>query len=104
MTTDVKTQFFNYMTLQRFADHTKRTYVTGVKGLAKFYVQSPDTLTNEQIQDYLLHLLKDRKLTWGTVNAYLSGIICFYRESKHRGQSYTLKVNIGVKATLLTIL
>ena len=79
MTTDIRTQFFDYMTLQRFADHTKRTYVTGVKGLAKYYMLSPDTLTNDQIQDYLLHLLKDRKLTWGTVNAYLSGLICFYR-------------------------
>ena len=79
MATDLQTQFSNYMTLQRFADHTQRTYVTGVKGLAKFYMQSPDTLTNKQIQDYLLHLLKDRDLTWGTVNAYLSGIICFYR-------------------------
>ena len=79
MATDLRTQFFNYMTLQRFADHTQRTYVTGVKGLADYYNQSPDTLTNEQIQSYLLYLLKDRNLTWGTVNAYLSGIICFYR-------------------------
>ena len=79
MATDLRTQFSNYMTLQRFADHTQRTYVTGVKGLAKYYMLSPDTLTNEQIQDYLLYLLKDRKLAWGTVNAYLSGMICFYR-------------------------
>ena len=79
MATDLQTQFSNYMTLQRFADHTKRTYVTGVKGLAYYHNQSPDTLTNAQIQDYLLYLLKDRNLTWGTVNAYLSGIICFYR-------------------------
>jgi len=79
MATDLRTQFTNYMTLQRFADHTQRTYVTGVKGLAKYYMLSPETLTNEQIQDYLLYLLKDRKLAWGTVNAYLSGMICFYR-------------------------
>jgi len=79
MSTDLRTQFLNYMTLQRFADHTKRTYVTSIKGLAKFYKQSPDTLTNTQIQDYLLYLLEDRKLTWGTVNAYLSGLVCFYR-------------------------
>ena len=79
MTTDLQTQFSNYMTLQRFADHTKRSYVGGVKGLVKFYKQSPDTLTNEQIQTYLLHLLEERKLAWGTVNAYLSGMICFYR-------------------------
>ena len=79
MSTDLRTQFLNYMTLQRFADHTKRTYVTSIKGLAKFYKQSPDTLTNTQIQDYLLYLLEDRKLTWGTVNVYLSGLVCFYR-------------------------
>ena len=79
MATDLRTKFLNYMTLLRFADHTQRTYVTGVKGLAKHYNLSPDTLTNDQIQDYLLYLLKDRKLTWGSVNAYLSGIICFYR-------------------------
>jgi site-specific recombinase XerD len=80
MSTDLRVQFLNYMTLQRFADHTKRTYVTGVKGLAKYYKQSPDTLSNEQIQDYLRYLLEDRKLTWGSVNAYLSGLVCFYRD------------------------
>jgi site-specific recombinase XerD len=80
MSTDLRAQFLNYMTLQRFADHTKRTYVTGVKGLAKYYKQSPDTLSNEQIQDYLRYLLEDRKLTWGSVNAYLSGLVCFYRD------------------------
>lgn len=79
MSTDLRTQFLNFMTLQRLAYHTKRSYVSSIKGLAKFYMQSPDTLTNDQIQDYLLHLLEDRKLAWGTVNAYLSGIVCFYR-------------------------
>jgi site-specific recombinase XerD len=42
-------------------------------------MQSPDTLTNDQIQDYIRYLLEDRKLSWGTCNAYLSGIVCFYR-------------------------
>jgi site-specific recombinase XerD len=79
MSTDLRTQFLNYMTLQRFADHTKRCYVASVKELAIFYKQPPDTITNDQIQAYLLYLLDDRKLTWGTVNAYLSGLVCFYR-------------------------
>ncbi|MCP4626604.1 MAG: hypothetical protein GY850_24330 [bacterium] len=29
MSSELKTQFLNYMTLQRFSDHTKRSYVTG---------------------------------------------------------------------------
>ena len=44
MTTDLRTQFQNYMTLQRFADHTQRTYVTGVKGLASFRPPTPKQL------------------------------------------------------------
>ena len=54
MSSELKTQFLNYMTLQRFSHHTKRSYVTGVKLLSKYYMQSPDTLTNDQIQDYRL--------------------------------------------------
>ena len=79
MSTKLRTQFLNYMTLQRFSPYTKKNYVTAVKGLAKFFNQSPDTLTNDQVQDYLRHLLEDRKFSWGTCNNYFSGILCFYR-------------------------
>ena len=70
MSSELKTHIFSnsYMTVQRFSDHTKRSYVTGVKLLAKYYMQSPDTLTNDQIQDYIRYLLEDRKLSWGTCN------------------------------------
>ncbi len=45
MSTELRTQFLNYMTLQRFSPYTKKNYVTAVKGLAKFHNQSPDRLT-----------------------------------------------------------
>jgi hypothetical protein len=51
MSSDLRTQFINYMTLQRLSPHTKRNYIRGVKGLAEFHNQSPDKLTNGQIQD-----------------------------------------------------
>ena len=79
MSTELRTQFLNYMTMQRFSPHTKKNYVTAVKGLAEFYNQSPDMLTNDQIQDYLLYLLEDQKYAWGTCNNYFSGILSFYR-------------------------
>jgi integrase/recombinase XerD len=79
MKSDLRTQFLNHMTLQRFSHHTKNNYIAGIEGLAKFYKQSPDTLTNDQIQEYLRYLLEDRKLSWGSCNNYFSGILCFYR-------------------------
>lgn len=80
MTSDLKTQFLNQMTLQRFSHYTKANYLRGIEGLAQFYHQSPDTLTNDQIQEYLRYLLEDRKLAWGSCNNYFSGIIFFYRK------------------------
>jgi integrase/recombinase XerD len=79
MTTPLRTQFLDYMTVQRFTDHTKRNYIRAVQGLAKFYNQSPDTLTNDQIQEYFRHLLEDLNLSWGTCNNYFSGIVSFYK-------------------------
>ena len=79
MKKDLRTQFIDYMTVQRLSQSTKRNYVRAVKELAKFYNQSPDTLTNDQIQEYFRYLLEDCKLTWGTCNNYFSGIISFYR-------------------------
>jgi site-specific recombinase XerD len=79
MSSDLRTQFINYMTLQRLSPHTKRNYIRGVKGLAEFHNQSPDKLTNGQIQEYLRYLLEDLELSWGTCNNYFSGIVSFYR-------------------------
>jgi integrase/recombinase XerD len=79
MNTDLRTQFHNYMTLQRFSPHTKKNYTDAVKGLAKFYMQPPDKLTNEQVQEYFRYLIEDRKVSWGTCNNYFSGIASFYR-------------------------
>ena len=50
-----------------------------MKKLAKFYNKSPDLLTNEELQDYLLYLLRDRKLAWNTCNLHLSALSCFYK-------------------------
>jgi len=79
MNNNLKKQFIDYMTLQRFAFATKKNYIVAIEGLEQFYHQSPDTLTNDQIQEYLRYLLEDRKLSWGTCNNHFSGIVSFYR-------------------------
>ena len=99
MKSDLRTQFLNFMTLQRFSHHTKRLYINSVKGLAKFYNQSPDTLTNDQIQDYLRYLLEDLKLSWGTCNNYFSGIVYFYKNiCKWDEQNFQFPLNHALKS------
>jgi integrase/recombinase XerD len=83
MASEIRTRFINYMTLQGFSPHTKKSYLDGVTGLARFYNKSPDTLTNKEVQKYFLYLLEERKVAVGTCNAYRSGIVCFYRNLCH---------------------
>lgn len=79
MSSDLRTQFINHMTLQRFSPHTQKNYTLAMKGLCRFFNQPPDTLSQEQVQKYILYLINEKKLTWGSVNNILAGISCFYK-------------------------
>ena len=78
MSTPLRTMMLNQMTLRHLADKTKFAYLAAVTGLAKFYMQSPDRLTQEQVQRYLLHLIVERKLAWSTCNIAFSAFRFLY--------------------------
>ncbi|MDD2806842.1 MAG: site-specific integrase [Elusimicrobiales bacterium] len=56
------------MRVRGFALRTRQSYVEAVARLARFYRASPDRLTPEQVEGWLLHLVQDRKLSFSTVN------------------------------------
>ena len=78
MSTPLRTRMLNRMTLGHLAEKTKIAYVSAVAGLSKFYMQSPDQLTQEQVQQYLLYLITERKLSWSTCNIAFSAFRFFY--------------------------
>ena len=84
MSSEIREEFIAHMEFHGLSKQTQRGYVTGVKGLAKYYNQSPDRLTDEQIRAYFRHLLTDRKLAWASCKSYLSGITYFYRHLCNR--------------------
>lgn len=98
MSSKLKTQFINHMILHRYSKHTIRNYVRVISDLAKFHNKSPDQLNNEQIQEYLLYLLKVRKLGWGTCNNYYAGLACLYKQVLKRGKTtFTLPPRPRIK-------
>ena len=56
------------MVLRGLATRTRESYLDAVSALAKHYHRSPDLLTTEEIQAYLLHLIVERKLAYASVN------------------------------------
>jgi len=79
MAKSLRAQFMNHMILHRFSHYTIKNYMSAVEKLSKYHNKSPDRLTNEDIQNYLLYLIGERKLAWGTCNVHMAGISSFYK-------------------------
>ena len=80
MTTLLRKKFNDHMILRGFSPKTQTAYTNAVAGLAGYYHLSPDKLNNEQIQAYLIYLIKERELAWSSCNVAFSGLRCFYTQ------------------------
>ena len=78
MKNDCQKTFTNYLYLQRVAPKTRRAYLESVKGLTTYHKLPADQLTNDQIQEYLLYRIKEKKSAWSTCNVIFSGLKRFY--------------------------
>lgn len=77
--TELRQQFERHMSLHRLSPKTHKAYMNAVKSLALHYRQPPDKLSDQQLQDYLDHIIVERKLAWNTCNVQFSGIKRFYK-------------------------
>ena len=82
--TTLREEMLKQMRLHRLAPKTQQAYVDAVKGLARFYHQSPDRFTPRQLQDYLHHLLVERKLAWSTCNIAIHAFRFLYVKTLDR--------------------
>jgi len=67
------------MELKNLSHHTQRAYLAAVTGIAKFYNQSPDKMTKEKIEDYLLYLKQDKGNAPNSCYSVLIGLRFFYK-------------------------
>src|SRR3970040_347574 len=66
--TPLRRRMIDAMLLRGFAPRTREAYCDAVIALAKHYDRSPDMLSAEQLQNYLLHLITEKKLAYASVN------------------------------------
>ena len=64
--------------LRNFSARTIRHYTHTVAEFAKHFHKSPDQLGPEHVRTFLLHLLNERKLAWGTIQGARSALKFFY--------------------------
>lgn len=66
--TPLRQRMLDAMTVRGLAERTKECYVEAVARLACHYHRSPELLSPSQVEAYLLHLVKDRHLSYSSVN------------------------------------
>ncbi len=72
--------------LRGFSPKTQNIYLREVSNLAKYFGKAPEDVTEEQLKEYLVSLLEDRKLSAGTYKYYVAGIKFLYRTTLNRGE------------------
>ena len=76
--TPLRQRMLDALVLRGMALRTQEAYIGAVAALARHYGRAPDTLTADEVQRYLLHLLRERKLSRSSVNQYGSACRFFY--------------------------
>src|SRR5512139_2899870 len=63
---------------------TQRAYLREAQNLAKYFNKSPEQLGEDELKEYLLHLMKERHLSGGTFRFYVAGLKFLYRMTLKR--------------------
>ena len=83
----LRKQMQSDMVLRGLANRTREAYIDAVAKLAKFYGRRPDRISETECQQYLLHLLEERKLAHSSCNIVCSALEFFYRVSLKRRET-----------------
>jgi site-specific recombinase XerD len=76
---ELRQKMIRVMELKNLSNHTQRSYLAAVTGITRFYNLSPDKLTKEKIEDYLLHLKRNKGNAPNSCCAVRSGLRFFYK-------------------------
>lgn len=72
------------MDVRNFAPRTIESYVEGVRGLAKYYMRSPERLSDQEVHSYLLYIREERKLSSSTCNQIRCALKFLFEQTLRR--------------------
>jgi integrase/recombinase XerD len=70
--------------LRGLAPTTQQCYLEAVKHLAQYYRRAPDQISEEEIRQYFLYLITEKKVAESTLRIHLYGIRFFYERTLQR--------------------
>jgi integrase/recombinase XerD len=82
--TPLRQRMLDAMIVRGLAERTQQCYVEAIARMARHYHRSPELLSAQDVEAYLLHLVKDRKLSYSSVNHTASASRFLFETVLHR--------------------
>ena len=76
--TSLRQRMLEELRLRNLSETTTRLYIGSVKRFSQYFGRSPDQLGPEQIREFLLHLIDDRRSAPSTIQLYRSALRFLY--------------------------
>jgi integrase/recombinase XerD len=78
MMSPLRQRMLEDMQLRNLSTDTQKSYLHYITGLARFYMISPDQLGLEEIREYQLYMINDRRYSPESVNTFVSAAKFLY--------------------------
>lgn len=78
--TQLKQKMIRAMELKNLSKHTQKAYLSAVTGISRHYQQSPDKLSKDMIEDYLLYLKNEKRNAPHSCSSVLTGLRFFLNQ------------------------
>ncbi len=79
--TELRQKLIKEIRLRGYTASTERAYLAAVKGLVRHYGKSPEQITRDEIERYLLHIRDERGFAFGTCNQIVNALLFFYKHT-----------------------
>lgn len=73
----LRVKFERELKIRGRSERTVHAYVANVQALAVYYRKSPDQISDEQIREWLLHLIRVKRLSGSSVNCAVQAVRAF---------------------------
>jgi integrase/recombinase XerD len=72
------------LVLKAYSPNTQRNYLRCARNFAKHYMRSPEEMGEQEVRDFLLHLVRDRQASPATLDMYVNALKFLYNVTLKR--------------------